>query len=69
MNSKVFEAVKSGKSDSNINYSDFQNLIVDLGFEFRRQKGSHTMYYHDGINEFMNIQKMATKQKLIKLSN
>ena len=63
MNSKAFEAVKSGKSDSNINYSDFQNLIVDLGFEFRRQKGSHTMYYHDGINEFMNIQKDGNKAK------
>jgi hypothetical protein len=63
LNIKVYEAVKNGKSDSNVNYSDFQNLIVDLGFEFRRQKGSHTMYYHVGIKEFINIQKDGSKAK------
>ena len=63
MNKKVYESVISGKSDNNINYSDFQNLIVDLGFEYQRQKGSHTMYYHNGINEFMNIQRDGNKAK------
>ena len=63
MNSKVYDSVISGKSDNNISYSDFQNLILDLGFEYKRQKGSHTMYYHNGINEFMNIQKDGNKAK------
>ena len=63
MNRKIYELVISGKSDNNIKYSDFQSLIIDLGFEHRRQKGSHTMYYHRGINEFMNIQKDGNNTK------
>lgn len=63
MNQKVYDAVISGKSDYNIKYLDFQNLIIDLGFEFQRQRGSHTMYYHDGINAFLNIQKDGSKAK------
>ena len=63
MNIKVYNAVVGGKSDNNIGFTDFRNLIVDLGFVFRRQKGSHTMYYHNEINAFMNIQKDGNKAK------
>ena len=55
MNKKVYESVISGKADNNIKYTDFQNLIIDLGFEFRRYNGSHEIYYHMGIKERMNI--------------
>jgi len=63
MNTKVYDAVVGGKSDNNIRFADFQNLIIDLGFIFKRQKGSHTMYYHSGANAFMNIQKDGNKAK------
>ena len=63
MNQKVYNDVMSGRSDYNIKYSDLQNLIVDLGFEFKRQRGSHTIYYHAVINEMMNIQKDGSKAK------
>ena len=45
MNKKVYDTVISGKSDNNIRYVDFQNLIVSLGFVFERQRGSHAIYY------------------------
>jgi len=63
MNKKVYEAVIGGKSDYNINYIDFQNLICALGFEYKRHTGSHAMYYHRGISEFVNIQKDGSKAK------
>jgi len=63
MNKKVYDSVLSGKSDNNIKFTDFQKLIIDLGFVFRRQRSSHTMYFHDGINEFINIQKDGSKAK------
>ena len=63
MNQKVYNDVMSGKSDSNIRFADFQNLIVDLGFEYIRQNGSHRQYFHHGINAFMNIQKDGSKAK------
>lgn len=63
MNAKVYNDIMGGKSDYNIKYVDFQNIIIDLGFELKRQKGSHTMYYHNGIKEWMNIQKDGSKAK------
>ena len=63
MNTKIYNDVVNGKSDNNIKFTDFQNLIIDLGFVYRRQKGSHTMYYHSGANAFMNIQKDGSKAK------
>ena len=63
MDKKVYEAVVSGKSDNNIKYTDLQVLIIALGFKYKRQKGSHTMYYNDKISELMNIQKDGSKAK------
>ena len=63
MKDKVYNAVIGGQSDNNIKFADFQNLILDLGFEFERQKGSHVIYYHEGISEFLNIQAEGSKAK------
>ena len=63
MNKKVYDAVKSGKADANIRFADFRNLLIDLGFERRRQESSHLMYYNRSINEFMNIQEKDGKAK------
>ena len=63
MDTKIYNAVKSGQADNSINFSDFQNLIVDLGFIFRRQHGSHMIYSNNKINEYMNIQDNAGKAK------
>ena len=63
MNRKVYDAVMSGRADNNIKFTDFENLIVDLGFKFTRQNGSHKIYRHDGIKERMNIQDDGGKAK------
>ncbi|MCL2202392.1 MAG: type II toxin-antitoxin system HicA family toxin [Defluviitaleaceae bacterium] len=63
MKNKIYYVVINGQSDNNIRYADFQNLIIDLGFIFERQKGSHVIYYHNGIGEFMNIQPDGNKAK------
>ena len=63
MNKKVNESVIDGHSDYNIRFVDFQNLLVDLGFKFVRQRGSHSIYYCDRIKEFVNIQSDGNKAK------
>lgn len=63
MNKKVYDNVMSGNSDNNIKFNDFRNLIIDLGFNFMRQSGSHIQYFHYGINAFMNIQNDGSKAK------
>ena len=40
---KVYNAVISGKADHNIRYADLENLIINLGFIFERQNGSHVI--------------------------
>lgn len=63
MNKKTYDNVMSGKADNNINFNDLRNLIVDLGFDFIRQSGSHMQYFNREINAFMNIQKDGSKAK------
>lgn len=63
MNQKTYNDVIKGKSDNNINFNDFRNLIVDLGFDFVRQNGSHKQYFHSDIKVFMNIQNDGSKAK------
>jgi len=63
MNKKIYNAVKSGQSDNNIKYTDFQLLIVDLGFEFKHQDGSHRFYAHKLYEIVMNIQPDGNKAK------
>jgi predicted RNA binding protein YcfA (HicA-like mRNA interferase family) len=63
MNEKVYKAVMGGISDNNIKYADFQNLVVDLGFVFQRQEGSHAIYRHMACRANMNIQPDGSKAK------
>ena len=65
MNLRLYQAVKRGQGISNIHFSDFCNLIVDLGFTLERQHGtSHRLYWHDGINKRMNVQDDKGKAKI-----
>ncbi len=64
MNTKnTYEAVLSGRSDHNIKFIDLQNLIVSLDFIFKRQRGSHMIYYNEDIGEIINIQHDGSKAK------
>ena len=56
MKSKVYKAVASGKSDANIRFSDFKNLVYALGFVFKGQNGSHAGYYHPSTHAKLSIQ-------------
>ena len=35
MANNTYDMVMSGKSDNNIRFNDFYNLIIDLGFTFK----------------------------------
>lgn len=63
MANNTYDKIMNGKSDNNIRFADFQKLIIDLGFEFVRQTGSHRQYFHNDINAFMNIQNDGSKAK------
>lgn len=59
---KIFEAIMSGRRDNNILFTDLQKLLDCLGFH-HRTKGSHSIYWQEGIEEIINIQPDGNKAK------
>lgn len=62
MANNTYDMVMSGKSDSNIRFTDFRNLILSYGFR-ERIKGDHYIYKRDDIMERINIQPSGNKAK------
>lgn len=50
MANNTYNMVMSGRSDSNIRFTDFRNLILSYGFR-ERIKGDHYVYKRDDIIE------------------
>ena len=59
---KILTAVLDSGRDSNILFTDLQRLLDYLGFE-HRTKGSHFIYWREGIDEIINIQADGSKAK------
>lgn len=59
---KILQKILNGLSDQNIDFADFLNMIINLGFEVR-QKGSHHILTKDEIVEIINIQPKNGKAK------
>ncbi len=62
MPNSTYDIVMTGKSDSNIRFTDFRNLILSFGFR-ERIKGDHFIYKRDDIVERINIQPNGNKAK------
>ena len=54
--------ILSGNSDANFKFKDIQNVLNNLGFE-NRIKGSHHIYFKNGIDEILNIQSNGSMAK------
>lgn len=52
---KLLISVLSGSKDRDMKFTDLCKLIMDLGFS-ERIKGSHHIFYKEGINEILNLQ-------------
>lgn len=59
---KVLLSILSGRSDTNINFSDLRQLILSMGFE-ERIKGSHHLYRKQDVPAKINLQKDGNKAK------
>lgn len=58
----TYDMVMSGKSDSNIRFTDFRGLILSYGFR-ERIKGDHHVFKRDDILERIVIQPLGNKAK------
>lgn len=59
---KLIEKILIGKSDQNIEFKDLIYLLLNFGFE-QRIKGSHHIFYKEGIEEIINLQPKGNKAK------
>jgi predicted RNA binding protein YcfA (HicA-like mRNA interferase family) len=55
-------SILSGTNDNNIRFTDLCKVLEMLGFQ-GRVKGSHHIYYKDGVTEIINIQPNGNKAK------
>ncbi len=40
----------------NVKFDDFKKFLGIFGFQYSHNSGSHQIFYHKGLNGFMNIQ-------------
>lgn len=59
---KLLIKILSGTSDNNIDFEDLRKLLNVLEFN-ERIKGSHHIFYKDGVDEIINIQPLGSKAK------
>ena len=60
---KLAAKILSGKSDKNFAFSDLCHVLERAGFQSRTGKGSHRIYYKEGVVEIINIQPRNGKAK------
>lgn len=59
---KIILKLLSGTADGNFEFAELLSLLNRLGFSIRI-KGSHHIFYKDGIDEIINIQPVNNKAK------
>jgi hypothetical protein len=59
---KMLVRILRGTSDANIAFSDMRQFLVYFGFQ-ERVRGSHHIFFRDGISEILNLQPRGTKAK------
>jgi predicted RNA binding protein YcfA (HicA-like mRNA interferase family) len=59
---KLLQMILSGQQDASINFSEVVSLLQSLGFSMR-VKGSHHLFFREGIIEIINIQPLGSKAK------
>ena len=59
---KTLLKILSGFSDKDISFSELCSVLKYLGFE-ERIKGSHHIFFKEGIEEILNIQQKKSKAK------
>ena len=59
---KAFEKIIKGQSDRNIDFNDLCKVLEVLEFD-SRIKGSHHIFFKEGVEEIINIQPEGNKAK------
>jgi hypothetical protein len=59
---KILEKILRGTSDANIPFDGLRRLLKNLGFS-ERNRGSHHIFFREGVEEILNLQPKGNKAK------
>ena len=59
---KILLKILRGTADKNIPFGDLCYLLQHFGFQ-NRMRGSHHIYFKEGIEEILNLQPKGSKAK------
>ncbi len=59
---RLLQTILGGRSDANIRFADLRRLLFHLGF-VERVRGSHHLFYKQGVVEIINIQSRGGQAK------
>jgi hypothetical protein len=60
---KAAAKILEGRSDANIAFDDLCLILDRAGFTRRPGKGSHAIFYKEGVPEILNLQPRGAKAK------
>ena len=61
-NRKLLQKILS-RSNKNVKFTDFVQLVEAFGFHLSRIKGSHHIFTHPEVNELVNLQEVNGQAK------
>ena len=59
---KLLEKILRGTSDANIPFDGLRRVLKNLGFS-ERIRGSHHIFFREGVEEILNLQSKTNKAK------
>lgn len=60
---KAVLRILEGRSDANLAFDELCHVVERAGFIRRSGKGSHTIYFKEGVEEIINLQPLGAKAK------
>lgn len=60
---KSLARLLEGRSDANFDFDDLCYILVRAGFTLRQGKGSHYIYFKEGVEEIINLQPRGSQAK------
>ncbi|MBV8278777.1 MAG: type II toxin-antitoxin system HicA family toxin [Verrucomicrobia bacterium] len=60
---KLKAKLLSGDQDNNFDFDELCTLLLQLGFTERQGKGSHRIFFREGVDDIINVQPAGKKAK------
>jgi len=60
---KSLARLLEGRSDANFDFGDLCHILDRAGFTLRPGKGSHHIYFKEGVEEILNLQPRGSQAK------